>query len=529
MNCEINLDSTLTSDAEIIGSKRTRNSLSHVARIPSEILGYIFHLTVLPVVGDCRFAGIGEGAYNFLFVCRHWFQVANCTPELWCSWGNNLEDWKRFYLRSGTFALDLVLDGWTCRGGTFDDTLRDALRDRAARGVVRKVHLRGDNVRLLTDVVSSLTPEGEGIRHSSIESIVLGNVCAPDFFARHSFPKLRYLTLLEYPEVSSWDYLISHTMGLINLSLNLNDAFPPSAIPTTSQILSLSASNPNIEVLKLHLPIVNDDGRDGSRFRVSLRHLKRLHLAAKLCPAFSILHRLELPHRIDHVNLSFYDCTLEEIKESIGPYIRDYLRRDPRFEDRLGIYLSATGGSISLCASVVGVGYHGPNRLPREGPPYAKFTATASESFPCDARERVCIDILALLPQESIIYFETNLMVTEEMVLAMPNLEAFYLLDAVVSECFPLPKPDGPNAHKKLLPSLRWLYFRWIEVKNNDWDPLVRYLAHQTSGDQTISLCMADPWVHICSSVVEQIEELVEEFIYNPNCDCPFGECPNGM
>jgi hypothetical protein len=78
--------------------------------------------------------------------------------------------------------------------------------------------------------------------------------------------------------------------------------------------------------------------------------------------------------------------------------------------------------------------------------------------------------------------------VTEEVVVAMPNLETLYLSYPVVSDGFLLPDPNGPNADKKLLPSLRQLYLEDAEVEDDNWDPLVTYLAHQTSGGQAISL-----------------------------------------
>ena len=48
--------------------------------------------------------------------------------------------------------------------------------------------------------------------------------------------------------------------------------------------------------------------------------------------------------------------------------------------------------------------------------------------------------------------------VTKEMAVAMPNLEALCFVNTIVSDGFLLPNPDGPNAHTKLLPSLRQLY-----------------------------------------------------------------------
>ena len=145
--------------------------------------------------------------------------------------------------------------------------------------------------------------------------------------------------------------------------------------------------------------------------------------------------------------------------------------------------------------------------------------------FPCDVRGRLCIDILALLPQESIIDFETNLWVTEEVAVAMPNLQALHLVRPVVYDGFLVPDPIGPNAGKKLLPSLRWLYLEGARL-DDDWDPLVTYLAYQTSGDQAVSLDLSGG-DHICSDVIEEIEDLVEELVYEPDpeLECPFDKC----
>ena len=145
MTREINLDSILTLDAEIIRLKRTRNSPLYTARIPPEILGHIFRFNFTEADDPC-FPGIQRSLYNFLLGCHHRFQVAVRVPELWNSWGNNLKDWKRWHLRSGTSVLDLILDGCNNEEGLFDEALRDALGDRAVRNVIQKVYLSGSNM-----------------------------------------------------------------------------------------------------------------------------------------------------------------------------------------------------------------------------------------------------------------------------------------------------------------------------------------------------------------------------------------------
>jgi hypothetical protein len=512
MDREINLSSILALDAEIIRLKRTRNSLLNVTRIPPEIIGHIFCFSIMKV-GDPDFARIKKGSYNFLLVCRHWFQVALHTPELWSSWGNNLEDWKRWYLRSGTSALDLTLDEWNYRGhGSLDEAIRDAIRDRAVRNVIRKVHLRSRDTELLTAIISSLIPEGEDVRPSSIESIVLNDVDVSDLFARHHFPKLYNLCLSGRFKISSWDHLKSTTIALTDLSLGFADTTPSSAIPTTSQILSLLASNPNLRSLALRA-LRAGGGGDCPGPQLPLRRLERILLTGAFHHIFPIIHRLEFPERMDDGEILLEDCTPQEVLEVIRPYIRDYLRRDARFRDRLGMCVSSTPHSISFHASVVGVGHNGPNRPSERGPPYRKFTVAFSQPSTHDAAEKLCFEAFTIPLQESIVSFATHLSVTEE-ILAMPNLEALCLFHPVVSNGFLLPDPDGPNAGKKLLPSLRRLYLANVEAEDDNWDPLVTYLTHQTSGGQIISLEIFGDWVHTCSKVITQIEGLVEEVSY---------------
>ena len=133
-----------------------------------------------------------------------------------------------------------------------------------------------------------------------------------------------------------------------------------------------------------------------------------------------------------------------------------------------------------------------------------------------------------LLPQESIVDFETNLLVTEEVVVAMPNLKVLYLVRPVVPDGFLLPDPDGPNAHKKLLPSLRRLYLKDVKAVYDNWEPFVAYLTCQTFGGQRVSLSVFGEGVHVCSEVIKRIDGLVEELIYvpDPRKKCPFSNCP---
>jgi len=532
MGHEINIDSIMVLDkrieeitAELAQLKRSRNSLLNVARIPPDILGHIFHLNVMPEPGDGYFPKLQKGSYNFILVCHRWFRVARNTPALWSFWGNELKDWKRRHLLSGVSApVDLVLDVFTHGGESLDEILRNVLRDRAARDVIRKVHIRCQSIEesTATAIISLLTPEDEGIRHSSMESIALSGVDVSDFFARHCFPKLRDLYLFGNFKVSCWDHLKSATAALTDLCIDQN-TIRPTVVPTTSQILSLLASNPNIRFLALRRLIVSDDSGNDSKFLVPLRRLERLCLIGTFHDIFPILHRLELPKRIESASLEFYNCKFEEAYEIIGPYIRNYLQRDPRFRNRLEISTLYSSYSTSISTIAVAAEYWGPNLPPQVDSPCAAFKIGLSRRVPSNLRRKLNIKILALLPLESIVSFKTNLRATEEVLVVVPNLEVLHLVGPGVSNGFLLPDPDGPNAHKKLLPHLRWLKLEDPKALDGDWNPLITYLTHQTSDGQTVSLDVFDE-IHICPEMVEQIDDLVEEFNLAPD---PEGRCHN--
>ena len=534
MGPEINIDSILALERQIgegvgdvIHLKRARNSLLNIStRIPPEILGHIFWQGVAPE-GD--FGGLRKGSYNFLLVCHRWFEIASSTPELWSFWGNTLGQWSQRYRRSGITPIDITLstydDARERSGICFDGPLRDALRDRAARDSIRSVHLRGWDTKLLHPVISSLILDGEDIRDSSIESLVLGNslLDISDFLAHYRFPKLRTLRLSISPGISPWDHLKLQPTSLITLSLGSTEPAGKNR-PNTSQLLSILASYPNLQDLSLHGAMIPHDVEDGFTHRVPLRHLKKLSLRGDCCQIFQLLGRLECPDTLDCVDLDLEECVGEEIPELLKSYLQDRIRRDDRFQDRLGIYISFIFNLVVFGVGVVGE-FNTTTMVPGYGCPSVSFRAIFRDRFPQGAEEKLCVDLIALTPRERVVRFTggPTMRAVGDLLVAMPNIEDLSLKEPVVSDMFL--RPD-PLSHAKLLPSLRRLCLDCPTLQNDgDWSSLIAYLAHQTSDGQAISLRLHARNVTVPPEVVKEMEGLVDEFSFMMmGSDTPFGQ-----
>ena len=505
----------------VINLKRARNSLLNVStRVPPEILGEIFIWRLLrePIrpLGSLHFNGLPKGCYNFLLVCHHWFEVASRTPELWNFWGNTLQDWKKRHHRSGAAPLDLVLNGGMCDPGVvFDGPLQVAVRDRFMQDSIRQVHLLSNNSDLLTAIVSSLTPDDEGARNENIESIVwrtegVRSVDVSNFFAQSRLSKLRFLSLSGNIRISSWDGLASWTTLLVSLSLPTGE-FPTPPTITISQLFQILASNPNLQELTLADTALPDDA-EGSALQVPLPNLKLLSLTGDFRRLFGVLSRLILPETLDDLYLIGFDPTVEDISQTLAPYIRNYFQRDSRFQSRLGVYSVSAPGSTSISVNVLHPQQAAESAQKR---PFVTFTMVLDDLLPLEAQEQLLVDLIALTPREHVVLFDVdlNMKPPEGLFFAMPNVETLHLSNVELSEGFLQPNPDGPHANKKLLPSLQSLYLETVGLEDDDWGHLTAYLAHQTSDNQLISLDIFDA-PRISPTVVDEIEGLVGDFAY---------------
>lgn len=519
MGSETNIDSIMALERDIergtgdvIHLKRVRNSLLNIStRVPPEILGYIFRCNATP---EDLYDGLPKGSYNFLLVCYRWFEVASNTPELWTYWGNTLELWSRRYQRSGAAPVDLALRAIQYPSGVkailFDGPLRDAVRDRAAHDSIRSLHLQDyRNTELLSSIVSLPAPDGEGSLRSGIESLVLESIDlnASEFPARYHFPKLRVLRLLN-AKISSWDELKLQAPSLTILSL---DSATTSGRPTTSQLLAILASHPNLQGLSLSRTMIPRDVGDKSTFRVPLRRLEKLYFIGDYYYVFRLLDRLECPNKLDRVVLTLLECTTEGLPRSLGPYLQDRIRRDDRFQDSLGIHAASDPASVAFEITNVGELKIPTTRAGRDNP-CLSFTARFNAALPQGAGEEICVDLIGLTPREHAIDFwwELNTLDMTNLLFTMPNTNDLYL-----------PQSGSPSTllqqdllpRTKPFPSLRrlCLYYSYLQ-SGDDWSPLITYLTHQASDGQAISLTLGFEGVSIPPETVREIEHLVQDF-----------------
>ena len=533
---EINVESILALEEQIrehekalVKLKRSRNALLNISTLPPEVLGNIFQCNV---TFREDFDGLEEGSHNFLFVCHHWHEVALRTPGVWSFWGNTLADWARWYHRSGTAPLDLVLstddddDNDSTGGGDrpqFDVSLRDTLHNRAARDTIRRIHLWSDDASLLNSIISSLTIVCEDVRSNSVESLVLLNgsedpMDISDFFAHYRFPKLQYLRLKNY-RITSWDLLTSRAAILTTLFLHSVDS---TSTPTTSQLLSILTSNPTLRELTLSGYAIPDGDGGRSPLRVPLHHLKKLDLAGDLQDIFGLLHQLDYPGTMDRLDITLFDCAVTDIPQTIGPYLRDHFRRRGRSHDGLGLRVSQSPEIVLSASDMHGTGLASP-RSPANW--FINVTVELGRT-PSDLLEKGVLDLIAHTPRDDIIFFQSKcgLASMEDISAQFPNLKVLLIETGRIPlpTIFPESKMGGDE---EVLPSLQHIGFL-NRPDGGDWSPLTAFLARRASSrDRLGSLAISRS--HVCTEVKERMRSMVRVFYFVDAVEqCPFGTCP---
>ena len=540
MGRELNLESIQAMEKQveehkkaIIKLNRARNSLLNVSTIiPPEILGTIFYWVVMLGRESDR---SHRTAYNFLLVCHHWFEVASRTTELWISWGDNLEDWERRHTCLRAARLDLELYEGYGAGQPLNESLRDALQDRATRGSIRRVCLSCEDYELLNSVISSITVNGEGVRSNGAESFKL--VTAPDsestvelsnFFARYNFPKLRYLQLSGRCVVSSWDSLASRTAALTTLSLGIGNGCPT---PTTNQLLSILSSNPYLQRLDLSRGALPSSNGDGSPSQVQLRHLKKIGFSGHSRDALGLLNRLVPSNKMDRLRLTLSACSTLDLSRVLGPYLGDHLRRRGKLQQGPAVGGGCTEELFFLRAG--DVKQFNSSHTSDGGVDWFMDIcgAMAGDGGP-QGDGKLFLDSLRHIPHGHVVCYESpsELLKSPELSAGMSNLIELRLVRVRLSGWFVEPDPGGTRAYWELPPSLKYLLLVAPTLDGGDWSPLTNFLSRRASVGHRLDSLTINERPHICRDVVDDIGSMVGNFEISQglafeDMACPRSEC----
>ena len=484
----------------IIKLKRARNSLLNVSKLPPEVLGDIFRRNV--TLKD-DFDRLEERSRNFLFVCHHWSEVALRTPEVWSFWGDNPTDWTRWHRYSRTAPLDLVLGDEYYDGRTFNITLCDALRDRAARDTIRRIHLFSENRVVLSPIISPLTSASKGVRSNSVESFVLLNyddnpVDVSDFFTHYRFPKLQRLELHNC-SITSWDLLASRPTVLTSLTLRVGR---PSPISTTSQLFSILASNPSLRRVSLSEYAIPTDGGGESPYRVSLHYLTELELDGGSQHIAGLLHQLDHPSNL-YLDITLDDHTVTNIPRMVGPYLRDYLRRRNWSPNGLGLSISQFRDHITLNIGDVG-GIDLSTSVRGQITPFVVIAVYLCEE-PRDLLGKAFLDLVSYTPRDEVIHLHSRgePAVMEDMSARFPKLRTLHSELIPLLAVFPGSSLDG---NRGIPTSLQHIFLEQPGMDGpGDWNPLTSFLACRSSSGNRLDSLTLDRSPHMCLEVQEHI------------------------
>lgn len=130
-------------------------------------------------------------------------------------------------------------------------------------------------------------------------------------------------------------------------TLDLGDWSTTRALP---QLPSILLSNPLLQ--ELVVCGVSPDVVNGDRSvpRIPLRHSKKLYLSSDFRYASPLLNQLELPGKMDGLDLSLRECPPPNLSQTLGPYLEGRVRCRSGFPDGgLGLLITCYSSVSCIC------------------------------------------------------------------------------------------------------------------------------------------------------------------------------------
>ena len=224
------------------------------------------------------------------------------------------------------------------------------------------------------------------------------------------------------------------------------------------------------------------------------------------------------------MRLSVYRCGIEDLLTYLGPLAREHLRREQGHRARLGLSMKCYPNPISIDGSAIDHRSDGDGRST-----FATSAANLRPGVSYAVVVQLSANLMSCLSVENVVHFggDMSMDVVKEIVPAMARIEDIHLIRAQLEPGFLLPDIGSPGGDGKLLPSLQRIRLEDVLTDEGSWQPLLSYLAHQTTNGQKVWLTISAPREHICEDVLKEIQEMVEDLVVDIEVDaeCPFDSC----
>ena len=294
------------------------------------MLGAIF-LRLLETIRATSPHGTAEpGSFGFLFVCRHWHEVAVNAQNLWCHWDSKAERWSTFLNRSKRAPLHLhffsnAAQDWDDEAVKVAGEMFQSLEVQS-----RFIGIDFHGARYFVDMYLGLSKNWSRPEFPSpLKSLRLRS--ADDhFIARDSsytpivIPSHYWLKLfLELDELElrdcrcDWDAPVFFTSSLRRLAIVCRDPFYN---PKMTQIESMIYHNRALDHLELSAPA---GCQPSQTLSPSLPFLRTLRVSGMLQDAIKLLQYLNSPKTLERLDLVLTTDVFGELDLG-GPFLRGF-------------------------------------------------------------------------------------------------------------------------------------------------------------------------------------------------------------